>query len=298
MPQFYYSMANGEKKSYIDPGVYTSNRQFRLLLCIKLSDRSRTALCLSQPPTLTMFVRSFITHIGSNAGFVPQEVIPGVFAGKPPAKRKNVPSKSNTTSRMLALPTSDPLVNLLHQLLRKQGQPNGTLTPVCESQSEVKFRWNVPSGQPRPCLTARIWPGRPSQAEHKSNGAWVSVNHHGEVYLICLHPQCLHRGHSNRRLLGHVPLSLLHLHSETEEATYPISSRTRVTRSKVQNTKTMYTQQQSKYNEERTGSPDLEVLDELEPQVSLNPNVKPGQLQTIETGQREANSFRVPCGWL
>ncbi len=52
----------------------------------------------------------------------------------------------------------------------------------------------------------------------------------------------------------------------------------------------MYTQQQSKFNEKHTGSPDLEVLDELEPQVSLNPNVMPEQLQTIETGQREANS--------
>jgi len=72
MPQFHYSMANGEKKSFIDPGVYTSNRQFRLLLCNKLSDRSRTALRLSQPPSLTMFVRSCITHIGSNAGLVPQ----------------------------------------------------------------------------------------------------------------------------------------------------------------------------------------------------------------------------------
>ncbi len=146
--------------------MYTSNRQFRLLLCNKLSDRSRTALRLPQPQTLTMFVRSCITHIGSNAGLVPQEVIPRVFAGKPPAKRKSVPSEGNT--RMLALATSDPLVNLLHQLLRKQGQPNGTLTPACESQSEVRFRWNVPPGQPRPCLTARIW--RPSQAEHKSNG--------------------------------------------------------------------------------------------------------------------------------
>jgi hypothetical protein len=26
MPQFHYTMANGERKSFIDPGVYTSNR--------------------------------------------------------------------------------------------------------------------------------------------------------------------------------------------------------------------------------------------------------------------------------
>ncbi len=36
MPQFHYSMANGERKSFIDPGVYISKRQFRLLLCNKL----------------------------------------------------------------------------------------------------------------------------------------------------------------------------------------------------------------------------------------------------------------------
>ena len=49
MPQFQYTTANGESKSFIDPGVYTSNRQFRLLLCNKLSDRSRTALRISSP---------------------------------------------------------------------------------------------------------------------------------------------------------------------------------------------------------------------------------------------------------
>jgi hypothetical protein len=64
MPQFHYSLANGERNqrmSFIDPGVYTSNRKFRLLLCNKLSDRSQTALRLSQHQTLTMFLRSCIT---------------------------------------------------------------------------------------------------------------------------------------------------------------------------------------------------------------------------------------------
>jgi hypothetical protein len=56
-------------------------------------------------------------------------------------------------------------------------------------------------------MTAQIW--RPSQASHKSNGAWVSIDRYGGVYLTCLHPQCLKRGHCNRRLLGQAPLSLL-----------------------------------------------------------------------------------------
>jgi hypothetical protein len=94
-----------------------------------------------------------------------------------------------------------------------------------------------------------------------------------------------HCGSSNRRLLGHVPLSILNLHPEVDEAVNLISSRAQ---SNGQGTKTMYTQQQRKYSEEHSGSPDP---NEREPQVSLNPSVMPGQLQMIETGQIEANSF-------
>ena len=65
LPQFHYNTADGQQKSFIDPGVYTSNRQFRLLLCHKLSYQSQTALTLSKPPTIDMFARSCITHIGN-----------------------------------------------------------------------------------------------------------------------------------------------------------------------------------------------------------------------------------------
>jgi hypothetical protein len=176
-------MANGERKSFIDPGVYTSNRQFRLLLCNKLSYLSQTALRLSQHPTLTLFLRSCITHIGNNVGLVPQDDIPRMLRSKHSGKKKGE-SGGNSTG-LLALATSDPLGRFLHQLLQKQGQPKGTLTPTNGSLGEIKLRGSVPPGQSRPCNTARIW--RPSQAEHKSNGAWVSVTHQGEVNLICLH---------------------------------------------------------------------------------------------------------------
>ena len=95
-------------------------------------------------------------------------------------------------------------------MLHRHGQPNGTLTLTSDSEHDIKFRWQVPSDLLRPCLTAQIW--RPSQAGHKSNGAWVSVDRYGGVYLICLHPQCLQRGYFNKRLLGQAPLSLLNLH--------------------------------------------------------------------------------------
>jgi hypothetical protein len=122
MPQFHYSMANGEKKSFIDPGEYTNNRRFRLLRCNKLLDQSRTALHLSQPPTLAMFVRSCITHIGSlsDAGLVPKEAFQRILPGKPSARRTRTPCGDNT--RMLAPAASDPLCNFLYQLLRRQGQ--------------------------------------------------------------------------------------------------------------------------------------------------------------------------------
>ena len=215
MPQFQYNTASGQRKSFIDPGVYTSNRQFRLLLCNKLSDRSRTALHLSSPPTIAMFVRSCITHIGGTAGVVPQETIPRVVASKSSSARKARITEGDGVARP-APPASSPLCNFLYQMLRRQGQPNGTLTLVSESASEIKFRWQVPSDILRPCMTAQIW--RPSQAGHKSNGAWVSVDRHGGVSLICLHPQCLQRGYCNKRLLGQTPLSLLSLHSPAGEA--------------------------------------------------------------------------------
>ncbi len=160
-------MANGEKKSYIDPGVYTNNRRFRLLRCNKRLDQSQTALHLSQPPTLAMFVRSCITHNNmshicslSNAGLVPQEAIPRILTGKPSARRTRTPGGDNT--RMLAPAASDPLRNFLYQLLRRQGQSDGTLTPASGSQSEIKFRWNVhPASGLRPAMPVY---DRPSMA--------------------------------------------------------------------------------------------------------------------------------------
>ncbi len=185
------------------------------------ADRSQTALRLSQHPTLTPFLRSCIAHIGDNVGLVPHEAIPRALRGPPSGTRRGK-SCGNSTG-VSALTASDPLGRFLHQLLREQVQSTGTLTSTSGSMDEIKFRCNVLPGQPRPCSTARVW--RPSQAEHKSNGAWVSIIHHGEVSLICLHPQCLHRGCSNRRLLGYIPLSLLRLSSSTDEITNSVTFR-------------------------------------------------------------------------
>ena len=206
MPQFQYITATGVRKSFIDPGVYTSNRQFRMLLCNKLSDKSQTALRLSCPPTISMFVRSCITNIGDKVAMIPPEEIPRGVSGKRSKKRPRTAGADTTRSASNVL-IPHPLHNFLLQLLQKQGQPSGTLTFANESQHEYKLRWQVLPDLTRPCMTAQIW--RPSQASHKSNGAWVSIDRYGGVYLTCLHPQCLKRGHCNRRLLGQAPLSLL-----------------------------------------------------------------------------------------
>ena len=215
MPQFQCSTANGKTKSFIDPGVYNSNRQFRLLLCNKLSDQSRTPLHIFSPPTIDMFARSCITHIESKAGWIPQEAIQATPARKSSVKARRVVGRSGMQAGSSAPEIPTPLIralsDFLHQLLRKQGQPNGTLTMANQTESELRFRWQVASGLLRPCMTAQIW--RPSQAGHMSNGSWISVDRLGGVYLICLHPQCLQRGYCNRRLLGQVPLSLLSLSS-------------------------------------------------------------------------------------
>ena len=136
---------------------------------------------------------------------IPQEDVPRGVSKKPSKRR--IRSADNDGNKRSAPNTSNPLYNYVYQMLRRQGQPNGTLTIVSASESELKFRWQVPLDLLRPCMTAQIW--RPSQAGHKSNGAWVSVDSHGGVYLICLHPRCLQRGYCNRRLLGQAPLSLL-----------------------------------------------------------------------------------------
>ena len=63
IPGFQYRTKTGALKPFIDPGVYTRNRQFRLLLNYKFSDLTRTALQLSHHPTLDMFVRACASHI-------------------------------------------------------------------------------------------------------------------------------------------------------------------------------------------------------------------------------------------
>jgi hypothetical protein len=108
------------------------------------------------------------------------------------------------------------MINLLRNLLHRHGQPDGQLVPIDASLHEIRFRWQTVAAADTsreytpscgPCRTSQIW--RPSQAGHLSNGAWLTVDQSGAVYLTCLHPQCMKREQANRHRAGLVPLSLL-----------------------------------------------------------------------------------------
>ncbi len=204
MGQFQYRTKNGDMKSFIDPAVYTNNRQFRLLMCHKLSDCTRTELCLSNPPTMRMFTRSCITHMEDKAWRVPAMAIPGEITPRQCTQRTRKRSVQNNTPSAQQVPS--PVMVFLHSLLREYGQPDGHLTPVSESFRELKFRWEVQPGVLRPCQTSKRW--RSSPIGHVSNGAWVSIDQYGAIHLLCLHPQCMKQGPANRLLLGQLPVSL------------------------------------------------------------------------------------------
>jgi hypothetical protein len=75
-PEFQYRDKANVLKPFVDPTVYTNNRQFQLLLNCKLSDSTRTALNLASPPTLSSFSLSCITYIGPDVWRVPSESEP------------------------------------------------------------------------------------------------------------------------------------------------------------------------------------------------------------------------------
>ena len=169
-----------------------------------------------------MFVRAFITQIQERAWHVPPE--PATLVRTAPAahtRQANISCKPGAAS-----PISTPLTVALTKLLHQQGQPSRQLSLASISPEETKFRWQVQQNLVRPCLTAQLW--RLTLADHKSNGAWVSVDGSGAANLTCLHPLCQARGRSNRRPLGFVPLSVLHpiIAPGTETADSPAPSPT------------------------------------------------------------------------
>jgi hypothetical protein len=134
LPEFQYQTRDGSSKPFIDPGVYTKNRQFRLLMCNKLADPSRTPLTLAQHPTLLRFTRSCITQILDRSWLVPPEQETSGAPRSTPAEaarsRLSKPERNPSTASNIPTPLT---VELLHVLqLERQGQPAGQLIPICE----------------------------------------------------------------------------------------------------------------------------------------------------------------------
>ena len=68
-------------------------------------------------------------------------------------------------------------------------------------------------GAPRPCPTAQLW--RPTKPYHVSNGAQITVNGLGQIFLRCLHSECRSRSGGQRWYVGTVPASHLLLQSKS-----------------------------------------------------------------------------------
>ena len=205
LQHLWYTSKDGSRKRFIDSGVYTSNRQFRLLLCYKLTDRSRTPLQLSRHPTISQFEQTCITQIAPDAWWVPHDAIPPTIQNKHP-KMQNRP----TTLMQATIPSTDSksseIIVLIRRLLQQIGQPDGSLSPASGSSNESTFRWQVLNGTVRPCSIAQIW--RPLQPTHMNHGAWVSIDHNRQVFLKCLHPECQRLDKGRGLFIGHIPLQI------------------------------------------------------------------------------------------
>ena len=102
------------------------------------------------------------------------------------------------------------VADFIKACLYAQGHPEGRLTRSTDGQA---YRWETLHNIPRPCPTAQLW--RPTKPNHVSNGAQVTVNVAGQIFLRCLHSECRSRSGGQRWYVGTVPASLLPHQSES-----------------------------------------------------------------------------------
>ena len=116
--------------------------------------------------------------------------------------------KSSHVTRPVA---EDPAVDaFIKACLHEQGHPEGRLIRSTDGQA---YRWETLNNIPRPCPTAQLW--RPNKPCHVSNGAQITVNGIGQIFLRCLHSECRSRSGGQLWYVGTVPSSLLLLQSES-----------------------------------------------------------------------------------
>ena len=198
LPQLQYRALNGTIRRFIDPAVYSRNRQFRLPMSWKLSDETCTALRLPGTPLLSNFLLACITQLETDAWVVPHDDSPAGASGRAPAVR-------TAGSRHAAIDTAAGVVDgaaaFVLKALQEAGQPNGQLTPVRECAGATTFRWITAND--RPCAVAQIW--RPENPRHNSNGALVTVDATRAIFLKCLHPDCQRLSPGRGLFLGYLP---------------------------------------------------------------------------------------------
>ena len=73
LPQLQYAAAGGQSKRFVDPAVYSRNRQFRLPLSWKLPDSTCTPLRLPGVQSVSTFLLACITRTEQGAWLVPAE---------------------------------------------------------------------------------------------------------------------------------------------------------------------------------------------------------------------------------
>ena len=194
----------------MDPAVYTNNRQFRMLLNYKLSDTTRTALTLAAPPTLSAFVLSCITHIGPGVWRVPPEPIQSQLRDRPVSVSAAKRALHDPGHHARPTEGDSEVAAFIKECLYGQGHPEGRLTRSTDGRA---YRWETLHSIPRPCPTAQLW--RPAKPSHVSNGAQVTVNAAGQIFLRCLHSECRSKSGGQRWYVGTVPASLLPHQSES-----------------------------------------------------------------------------------
>ena len=202
LPQFQYITKDGTSKSFIDSGVYSRNRNFRLAFSHKLSDSSRTPLRLPAGSSLSEFLLSCITRIEPGSWLVPHEALDHGFTSNPPSCTKRPNAR---LSRPPTLPTagtgSSYVVDSLQALLRTCGFPDGKFTMRTGDIHTASFLWH---GKGWPCLVAKHW--RQSNPTHSNNGCIISFDETRAVFVKCLHPMCQMKTPGVGSFIGYVPL--------------------------------------------------------------------------------------------
>jgi hypothetical protein len=114
------------------------------------------------------------------------------------------PSQSLTVTYILGPYENLPWVG--KACLYEQGHPEGRRR-LARSTDGQAYRWETLNNIPRPCPTAQLW--RPTKPCHIRNGAQITVNGMGQIFLRCLHSECSLRSSGQRWYIGTVPASLL-----------------------------------------------------------------------------------------